>query len=150
MRLPLMHEFNATNLRSALGIRYSLDDSVGAEFLISTLENDHWAKQAFEFKKQNSELGGETPSGGLTLESMAGVDASLDLGTVETGSYGNNFNGSSDSDGRVDMSFTGTGQNLLLTFDGYDIDFNNEVEVLLNGVSLGYLDVGVNNGLSSY
>ena len=89
-------------------------------------------------------------SGGLTLASVTSADTFVHVGTIDTGSYGNKFNGTSDADGRVDATFNGTGENLLLTFDGYDIDFNDEVEVLLNGVSLGYLSSGVNNGLSSY
>ena len=90
------------------------------------------------------------PSGGLALQNVTSADTVIDVGTIDTGSYGNKFNGTSDADGRVDACFTSSGEDLLLTFDGYDIDFNDEVEVLLNGVSLGFLNKGVNNGLSSY
>ena len=62
---------------------------------------------------------------------------SLALGVEETGSHGNNFNGSTDADGIVSASFTGTGEDLLLSFDGYDIDYPDEVEVLLETVAPG-------------
>ena len=86
----------------------------------------------------------------LLTEGQLDTENSLSLGITDTGSYGNKFNGTSDADGRVDMGFTGTGEDLVLTFDGYDIDFNDEVEVLLNGVSLGFLSKGLDNGLSAY
>jgi len=37
--------------------------------------------------------------------------------------------------------FDGTGYDLELTFHGFDIDSNNEVEVFLNGDSIVFLDV---------
>ncbi len=74
----------------------------------------------------------------------------LTLGETETGEYGNNFNGTADADGVVTATFTGSSEDLLLSFTGYDVDFGNEIEVLLNGVSLGFLAVGVNEGLSQH
>jgi len=48
----------------------------------------------------------------------------LTLGVRDTGQYGQNFNGQTDADGLVQASFSGTCQDLLLTFDGFDIDTN--------------------------
>ncbi len=77
-------------------------------------------------------------------------DFDLTVGTAETGQYGNKFAGTTDTDGVVSASFTGTGSDLGLFFDGFDIDFDNELEVVLNGNSLGFVDAGVNNGTTSY
>jgi len=74
----------------------------------------------------------------------------LTLGVTETGEYGNNFNGTADDDGVVTATFTSTSEDLLLSFTGYDVDVGNEIEVLLNGASLGFLEAGVNNGLSQH
>jgi hypothetical protein len=77
-------------------------------------------------------------------------DATLTLGIVETGNFGNRFEGTRDADGVIKFAFTGTSQDLVLSFSGYDIDRSNEVEVLVNGVSLGFLEIGEKNGLAEY
>ncbi|MEX0310467.1 MAG: S8 family serine peptidase [Tateyamaria sp.] len=71
----------------------------------------------------------------------------LDLGVMETGSYGNKFNGTSDTDGEVKALFQGGNEDLLLTFDAYDLDHKGEVEVFLNGTSFAKLNKGKNNAL---
>jgi hypothetical protein len=48
------------------------------------------------------------------------------------------------------VGFEGTNDELRLTFQGFDIDFDDEIEFFLNGVSQGYLDAGVNNGFAEY
>lgn len=78
------------------------------------------------------------------------VDFALVLDVPETGEFGNNFNGTTDEDGSILASFTGTTADLDLTFEGYDIDNASEVELFLNGTSLGFLAKGVNNGLADY
>ena len=75
------------------------------------------------------------------------ADITLTLGVTETGDYGNKFNGTSDADGVVTAGFIGQATDVELTFNAYDVDFADEIEVLLNGVSLGFLPVGVNEGL---
>ena len=80
----------------------------------------------------------------------ATADMTLIPGATETGEYGNRFNGQTDADGVVTASFAGTAQDLFLTFTAYDVDDADEIEVLLNGTRLGYLEVGVNNGYSQY
>jgi subtilisin-like proprotein convertase family protein len=98
------------------------------------------------------QLGNPAWTWGVTniLIEAAGPAMTLTLGETETGSYGNNFDGMSDADGRIQARFSGTGEELILTFDGFDIDNASEVEVLLNGVSLGVLAAGIDNGLASY
>jgi len=53
-------------------------------------------------------------------------------------------------DGRLTTAFAGTMKDQLLSFDGFDIDVDDELEIILNGDSLGFLDAGINNGLESY
>ncbi|MCZ4351768.1 hypothetical protein O4H61_04510, partial [Roseovarius aestuarii] len=78
------------------------------------------------------------------------VDFNLASGVTETGSYGRGFNGTNDSDGVIRAGFSGTGDDLILSFTGYDVDFTDEVELLLNGKSLGYLGTTANNGTDTY
>ena len=78
------------------------------------------------------------------------LDTVLQVGVTETDDFGNKFNGQTDADGLITAGFEGTGSDLELTFQGFDIDTNNEVELFLNGDSIGFLDAGVNNGLQSY
>ena len=74
----------------------------------------------------------------------------LTLGSTETGQFGNNFGGFVDDDGRVTATFTGTTSELTLSFDGFDVDSDTEVEVLVNGTSLGFLTAGVDNDVVLY
>ncbi|MCB2079662.1 MAG: S8 family serine peptidase, partial [Novosphingobium sp.] len=68
-------------------------------------------------------------------------DFDLTVGTPETGDYGRAFNGTADADGKITTRFTSTGADLLLSVTGFDIDFVNEVQVLLNGSPLGFLAI---------
>ncbi len=88
---------------------------------------------------ENGDLVDEEYVGGVV------ADFTLTLDQTETGKYGNHFDGAMDEDGQVFASFEGTSQDLILTLSGYDIDKVDEVEVLLNGNSLGYLDTIGNN-----
>jgi len=94
--------------------------------------------------------GGMVTPGGISLFTSPAPDTVLQLGVRDSAQYGQNYNGQTDADGLVQASFAGTGEDVLLTFDGFDIDHGNEVEVLLNGVSMGTLAAGVNNGLSTH
>ena len=73
------------------------------------------------------------------------IDFELLPGTPNTGQFGNQFGESADPDGIVSASFTATLNDLELSLTGFDIDFETEVEVRLNGNSLGFLSVGPNN-----
>ncbi|MEB8386966.1 hypothetical protein OO012_06990 [Rhodobacteraceae bacterium KMM 6894] len=86
----------------------------------------------------------------LSIEPGMVVDFDLSPGVTETGSYGRNFNGTHDADGIVRAAFTGTGENQVLSLTGYDVDFADEIEVLLNGESLGYLGTTENNGTGTF
>ncbi|MFC6639872.1 hypothetical protein ACFQDR_23115 [Sulfitobacter sediminilitoris] len=86
----------------------------------------------------------------LLLEPGVAVDFDLVLGALETGSYGRNFNGTSDSDGLIRAGFTGTTEDLVLSLTGYDMDDPREVEILLNGVGFGYLGMTGDNGTGTF
>ena len=77
------------------------------------------------------------------------TDIALTLGTLESGQYGHFFDPQRNDGDEVTASFQGTGQDLLLSLTGYDIDKTTEVQVLLNGNSLGFLSQGPNNGLNA-
>ncbi len=78
------------------------------------------------------------------------VDVSLVLGQPDTGSYGNSWLGLSDPDGRLTIGFEGTGEPLTLSLTGFDIDFDDEIAVLIDGAPAGYLDAGRNEGYSTH
>ncbi len=69
------------------------------------------------------------------------------MGVTDTGQYGHLYGTSEHQDG-LTATFDGTGTDLILSVDGYDIDYDDEVAVSLNGVLLGYLSKGTNNGLN--
>ena len=77
------------------------------------------------------------------------ADIALTLGVLETGEYGNNYNGLTDDDGQVTASFQSTGSHLTLSLKGYDVNYATEVQVLLNGDSIGFLTPGPNEQLNA-
>ena len=80
---------------------------------------------------------------------MPDPGVALLLGQTDTGKYGNDFDGLTNSDGRVAMAFEADANNpLTLSMTGYDIDFDDEVAVLVNGTLLGYLSQSRNNELN--
>ena len=95
-------------------------------------------------------------SGGLTDQETFKVnviyttDVSLTVGEADSGRFGNKWSGRSDSDGVVTASFDVIDPAGPCSLIGYDIDFNDEVSVSLNGDRIGYLDKGVNLGTSSH
>lgn len=78
-----------------------------------------------------------------------GSDITLTEGAIENGDFGNKFNNQTDADGVITASFENTGSDAILSLTGFDVDFSNEVEVKLNGVRLGFLSTGPNNGLNN-
>lgn len=85
----------------------------------------------------------------LLEEGLPPADIALTLGRPESGQYGNLYAGQAEPDGEVTASFFGSGLDLTLSLTGYDIDTSNEVEVLLNGSSLGFLAQGPNEDLNA-
>lgn len=71
-------------------------------------------------------------------------------GLVDPTFYGNGYLGSVDADGRLEVQFTGSPLDLALSFRGYDIDHGSEIEVSLNGTSLGNLAGGLDGDFQAY
>jgi len=63
----------------------------------------------------------------------------LVLDQVDTGTYGYSYNGVSANRSYADFQFEGQLSDLVLTLDGFDIDIAAEVDVLVNGESIGNL-----------
>jgi glucose/arabinose dehydrogenase len=75
------------------------------------------------------------------------IEIALDEGITETGQYGYNYGGSL-HDTEFIATFQGTTTDLVFSVTGYDIDYVDEIAVYLNGVLLGYLSPGSNNGVN--
>ncbi len=75
------------------------------------------------------------------------ADIALEPGVLESGSFGHNF-GSNLHEEQLLVAFESTGTDLVLSVTGFDIDYDNEITVYLNGAPLGNLRIGPNNGLN--
>jgi hypothetical protein len=73
----------------------------------------------------------------------------LTLDDVDSGMYGHNY-GTSEHETLLAATFTGDGTSIYyLQATGYDIDYNDEISVYLNGTQIGFLSKGANNGLNA-
>lgn len=79
---------------------------------------------------------------------LVSSDVMLTPGIIDTGEYGFGW-GSGIHPGGLVVWFVSQGQDLKFSVNGYDIDSNTEVKVLLNGQLLGYLSAGTDNSLNS-
>lgn len=70
----------------------------------------------------------------------------LAIGLSNADDYGFSFRGVSNARETANFSFESTGDILTLTATGYDIDFENEVAVLINGNIIGYLETTPDDG----
>ena len=86
----------------------------------------------------------------IVAEPDADIPVVLNPGIPETGVYGNNFQGQLDFDGKLTVEFQDTGDDVRLRFTAFDIDSDQEMEILLNGEVLTGLDTGKNDGLTVY
>jgi hypothetical protein len=77
----------------------------------------------------------------------AGGDIPLIPGIPDGGAYGNNY-GSNQHETVFTVAFEGTGTDLQLTLNGYDIDEGDEVAIYLNGNLIGHLRAGPDNSLN--
>lgn len=71
------------------------------------------------------------------------TDKVLTLGVLDTSNHGNTWLGLVNTTGLITASFQGTAGDITLSVEAYDVDFVDEVEVLLNGSSIGHLSVGI-------
>ena len=77
-----------------------------------------------------------------------GAGQLLTVGAVDTGEFGYHFNGDVGHKESVAFLFDHTGSDLILSAVGFDIDANSEVEVVVNGTSIGFLNTSPNEGTS--
>jgi hypothetical protein len=60
------------------------------------------------------------------------------------GSYGNKVPGGESYPNQVDFSFDGVGGDVGISYVAYDVDIDTEIEILINGQSVGYAPKTVN------
>lgn len=80
---------------------------------------------------------------------VPGGVVALALDRVDTGAYGHGYGSDAHYDSLTAAFDAAAGSELTLSVTGYDIDGNAEVSVWLNGLILGHLGAGPNNGLNS-
>jgi len=81
----------------------------------------------------------------LLSVSASSTPEQLTLDNVNESSYGNRFNGVTANEESALFTFSGSSSDLILSVTGYDIDSGNEVNILVNGVSVGFLARTPNN-----
>ena len=89
----------------------------------------------------------ESESVSMTVEPAAfiPVDGIVTIDTFNTLTYGNGYDGNTDDDGVVTLTFESDGRKLELNVDGYDIDSSAEVAVFINKEFVGFLTPTDNN-----
>ncbi len=83
-----------------------------------------------------------------TVSDSTEVDGELEFGTIDTNSYGNGFDGQTDSDGTLTFEFESGGGDMQVYFDAFDMDYFGEIVVLINGEIVGAADDGFEQELS--
>jgi hypothetical protein len=92
---------------------------------------------------------GVTHLGVLSMPPGGGDVVSLTVDMVDPGAYGYNY-GSNEHETSLTATFLGDGtSSYYLEVRGYDIDEDDEIAVRLNGIPIGFLSKGPNNGLNS-
>lgn len=94
---------------------------------------------------------GATGSAQLSMRvvGLSGViEVELSPGVTDPGSYGHNYGSNEHRDFLV-VIWQSTGADVVLHVTGYDIDWDDEISVELNGVTIGYLSAGPDNGLNA-
>jgi len=75
------------------------------------------------------------------------ADLTLVPGVLDTGQYGYRWGNNAHRE-EFTVAFQSTGANFELQLTAYDMDFNDEISVFLNGDQIGYLSKGPNNALN--
>ena len=76
---------------------------------------------------------------------LPGPSATMAPGGLDQTGYGRAYGEDVDE---VNIDFDNPGEDLVLFVKGFDVDSDTEIEVLFNGVSIGFLSEGLNDGLS--
>lgn len=75
------------------------------------------------------------------------ADLTLVPGVLDTGQYGYRWGNNAHRE-EFTVAFQSTGANFELRLVAFDMDFNDEISVFLNGNQIGYLSKGPNNALT--
>ncbi len=78
-------------------------------------------------------------------------DFTLEVGSAPSGAFGNKYDNKTDADGKITgvFSLADASKDLELSLTTFDVDFDDELQVFLNGTSLGYLDKTPNKGIGN-
>ena len=83
------------------------------------------------------------------LETVA--DEIINVGGGSSSKYGNKWSGLTDPDGSVAFGFevSDTSNDLNLSLNAFDVDFTDEVKIVLNGKTIDHLDLTGNNATTA-
>ena len=78
------------------------------------------------------------------------IDETLTVGGNASGNYGNHWGNLKDHDGiiKFDFDVSDLSKDLHLTLNAYDMDFSDEMKLVLNGQTIDHLD-NWNNGTTA-
>lgn len=84
---------------------------------------------------------------GLMFVPIANAATLLEISTSESGTFGYRYNDVRANRESAFFEFVGEGVDLSLSVSGFDIDQATEVQVFVNGSSVGFLATTANNGI---
>ena len=76
---------------------------------------------------------------------LPGPSSTMAPGDLDQTGYGRAYGEDVDE---VHIDFENPGEDLVLFVKGFDVDSDTEIEILMNGQSIGFLSEGLNDGLS--
>ena len=81
----------------------------------------------------------------------ASFDEIINVGGGSSSKYGNKWSGLTDPDGSVAFGFevSDTSNDLNLSLNAFDVDFTDEVKIVLNGKTIDHLDLTGNNATTA-
>ena len=89
--------------------------------------------------------------GQISLSTGPKIDETLTVGGNASGNYGNHWGNLKDHDGiiKFDFDVSDLSKDLHLTLNAYDMDFSDEMKLVLNGKTIDHLDKTGNNGTTA-
>ena len=89
--------------------------------------------------------------GQISLSTGPKIDETLTVGGNTSGNYGNHWGNLKDHDGiiKFDFDVSDLSKDLHLTLNAYDMDFSDEMKLVLNGKTIDHLDKTGNNGTTA-
>ncbi|HSS63072.1 MAG TPA: putative Ig domain-containing protein [Gammaproteobacteria bacterium] len=109
------------------------------------------AQGQYRFSVDVTDSRGATGSAQISMRvvGLSGqIEVQLTPGVTDPGAYGYQYGSDEHQDDLV-VTWQDTGSDVVLQVTGYDIDWNDEISVELNGTTIGYLSPGPNNALNA-